>query len=60
MPTKHNVMTGDVVEFTYHGKERRGRVERVYVKHVVIDVFGEGYKSFRYEKMVGFRTLHMA
>jgi hypothetical protein len=42
---------GQVIEFTYKNKVRRGQVESVHNWGIVVWVFGDGYKSFRYEKI---------
>ena len=47
----------DIVNFVYNGKERHGEVVRIATWGITVNVYGEGFKSFRYDKMKSVRTI---
>ena len=53
-----------IVDFEYHGKHRRGIVDVVIRRsysdktgYMIVNVFGEGFKSFRFDKTSNLKVM---
>ena len=60
MISKKDFVVGNYVQFTYHGKTRRGEIHAVKERSICLSdaVLGESmYKSYRYDKIENLKVL---
>lgn len=42
---------GNIINFVYHNRPRRGEIVMAHPWGVTVWVYGEGFKAFRFEKI---------